>query len=105
LAGALAGAIGVLTWNFLLKTPAGIEGLVIGVFCNLIAFVVANKLSIRAARARHSWIDQFQLSDEPVWRILMNLVFTGLSNLIFVIGSVPLPVTTDLPQLPPSKET
>jgi SSS family solute:Na+ symporter len=50
LAGALAGAIGVLTWNFLLKTPAGIEGLVIGALCNFIAFVAANKLSNKAVK-------------------------------------------------------
>jgi SSS family solute:Na+ symporter len=49
MAGTLAGAAGALTWNYLLNAPAGMEGLAIGVFCNLIAFVVANKLSIRAA--------------------------------------------------------
>ena len=48
-AGTLAGAVGTLAWNYLLKTPAGIEGLAIGVFCNLFSFVLANKLSIRAA--------------------------------------------------------
>lgn len=48
LAGALAGAAGALIWNYILKTPAGIEGLAIGVFCNIIFFVLANKLSIRA---------------------------------------------------------
>jgi hypothetical protein len=45
----LAGAVGTLTWNHLLKTPAGIEGLAIGVFCNLFFFILTNKLSIRAA--------------------------------------------------------
>ena len=49
LAGTLAGAVGTLAWNYLLKTPAGIEGLAIGVFCNLFFFILANKLSIRAA--------------------------------------------------------
>lgn len=49
LAGTLAGAVGTLAWNYLLKTPAGIEGLTIGVFCNLFSFILANKLSIRAA--------------------------------------------------------
>jgi SSS family solute:Na+ symporter len=48
-AGTLAGAVGTLAWNYLLKTPAGIEGLAIGVFCNLFFFVLANKLSNRAA--------------------------------------------------------
>ena len=47
LAGTLAGAVGTLAWNYLLKTPAGIEGLAIGVFCNLFFFVLANKLSNR----------------------------------------------------------
>jgi SSS family solute:Na+ symporter len=51
LAGTLAGAVGTLAWNYLLKTPAGIEGLAIGVFCNLFFFVLANKLSIRNHRA------------------------------------------------------
>ncbi len=46
-AGTLAGAVGTLAWNHLLKTPAGIEGLAIGVFCNLFFFVLANKLSNR----------------------------------------------------------
>ncbi|TKJ36317.1 MAG: twin-arginine translocation pathway signal protein [Planctomycetes bacterium B3_Pla] len=53
MAGTIAGAIGALVWNHLLKAPAGIEGLAIGVFCNLIAFVVANKRSIRAARQKN----------------------------------------------------
>ena len=52
LAGTMAGVVGVLTWNGLLGTPAGVNGLVIGVFCNLIAFVVANKLSIRAFKRK-----------------------------------------------------
>ncbi|MCP4257033.1 MAG: sodium:solute symporter family protein [Planctomycetes bacterium] len=44
LAGTLAGAAGVLIWNFLLKAPAGVEGLVIGAFCNLIVFTLVNKI-------------------------------------------------------------
>ena len=32
--------------------PVGIEGLAIGVFCNLFSFVLANKLSIRAANQK-----------------------------------------------------
>jgi SSS family solute:Na+ symporter len=47
LAGTLAGAAGVLIWNFLLKAPAGVEGLVIGAFCNLIVFMLANKIFVR----------------------------------------------------------
>ncbi|MHC4534170.1 MAG: sodium:solute symporter family protein [Planctomycetota bacterium] len=42
--GTIAGAAGVLIWNGLLKSPMGISGLVIGVFCNLIAFTLANKI-------------------------------------------------------------
>ncbi|MBN2592887.1 MAG: hypothetical protein JXA81_05210, partial [Sedimentisphaerales bacterium] len=48
MAGALAGAAGALIWNYILKTPAGIEGLAIGVFCNVFFFVLTNKLSIGA---------------------------------------------------------
>ena len=44
LAGIVAGIAGVLTWNTLLRSPAGISGLVIGVFCNLVVFAVTNKL-------------------------------------------------------------
>jgi hypothetical protein len=50
LAGTVAGDSGVLIWNRLLKSPMGVEGLVIGVFCNLIAFVVTNKPSINDVR-------------------------------------------------------
>jgi len=39
-AGAVAGAAGVLIWNGLLRSPVGVNGLVIGVLCNLIAFAV-----------------------------------------------------------------
>ena len=42
--GTIAGAAGVLIWNGLLKSPMGISGLVTGVFCNLIAFTLANKI-------------------------------------------------------------
>jgi SSS family solute:Na+ symporter len=42
--GTTAGVAGVLIWNGLLKSPMGISGLVIGVFCNLIAFTITNKL-------------------------------------------------------------
>jgi SSS family solute:Na+ symporter len=44
LTGTIAGAAGVLIWNGLLKSPMGVSGLVIGVFCNLIAFTLTNKL-------------------------------------------------------------
>jgi SSS family solute:Na+ symporter len=42
--GIIAGAAGVLIWNGLLESPMEIDGLVIGVFCNLIAFTLANKI-------------------------------------------------------------
>jgi len=45
IAGTLAGITGLLTWNRLLKSPMGVDGLVIGVFCNLIALTVTNRLS------------------------------------------------------------
>jgi SSS family solute:Na+ symporter len=44
LSGTIAGAAGVLIWNGLLKSPMGVSGLVIGVFCNLIAFTLVNKI-------------------------------------------------------------
>ncbi len=44
LSGTIAGAATVLIWNGLLKSPMGVSGLVIGVFCNLIVFTLANKI-------------------------------------------------------------
>ncbi|RJP26545.1 MAG: sodium:solute symporter family protein [Candidatus Omnitrophota bacterium] len=41
-AGAFAGICGTLFWKQLLGSPAGIDGLVIGVLCNLICFVIVN---------------------------------------------------------------
>lgn len=38
IAGAVAGAAGVIAWNHLLGNPASIDGLIIGVICNLIVF-------------------------------------------------------------------
>lgn len=49
-AGTIVGIAGVLIWNRLLDAPAGVEGLAIGVLCNLLAFVIANRLSLRAAQ-------------------------------------------------------
>ena len=42
--GIISGAAGVLIWKGWFKSPMGISGLVIGVFCNLIAFTLANKI-------------------------------------------------------------
>ncbi|WP_419770215.1 MAG: sodium:solute symporter family protein [Candidatus Marinarcus sp.] len=36
--GAAAGILGVLIWNFVLSSPLGIDGLVIGTLCNFIVF-------------------------------------------------------------------
>lgn len=37
IAGASFGVIGVIIWNFVLKNPAGLDGLIIGLLCNCIA--------------------------------------------------------------------
>ncbi len=39
IAGALSGALGVAIWNFVLKNPGGIDGLIIGLFCNFIVMM------------------------------------------------------------------
>ncbi|MCH7558826.1 MAG: sodium:solute symporter family protein [Planctomycetes bacterium] len=52
LTGIVAGAAGVLIWNGLLRSPMGVNGLVIGVFCNLIAFTLTNKLCLSNAEAK-----------------------------------------------------
>ncbi len=45
-AGAASGAVGVLLWKYVWHEPAGFEGLVIGVFCNLAAFVLVNACTV-----------------------------------------------------------
>jgi SSS family solute:Na+ symporter len=52
-AGTTAGVTGMLIWNRLLSSPLGVGGLVIGVFCNLIAFVVTNQLSTDDAQQKN----------------------------------------------------
>ena len=52
LTGTIAGAAGVLIWNGLLMSPMGVNGLFIGVLCNLIAFVLTNKLSSKTAKSK-----------------------------------------------------
>ena len=54
LAGTIAGVIGALTWNSVLRTQTGINGLAIGVLCNLIAFVLANRLSLNIDRQKQT---------------------------------------------------
>jgi SSS family solute:Na+ symporter len=44
LAGTSAGVAGVLIWNYALRQPGGVDGLVIGVFCNLAAFALTAAL-------------------------------------------------------------
>ena len=38
-AGALSGVLGVAIWNFVLKNPGGLDGLIIGLFCNFIVMM------------------------------------------------------------------
>jgi len=45
IAGAIAGVIGVIIWNFILKNPAGLDGLIIGLFCNFIVLLVYYNIS------------------------------------------------------------
>jgi SSS family solute:Na+ symporter len=54
LAGIAAGVAGVLIWNGLLRSPAGISGLVVGVFCNLVVFAATNKLTASKPDSRGS---------------------------------------------------
>jgi SSS family solute:Na+ symporter len=42
LAGAAAGIAGVLVWNRLLGAPGGFDGLIVGVFSNMLAFTSAS---------------------------------------------------------------
>ena len=41
IAGASAGIIGVVIWNFVLNNPGGFDGLIVGVFCNFFVFFIA----------------------------------------------------------------
>jgi SSS family solute:Na+ symporter len=45
LAGAAAGIAGVVVWNRLLGAPGGFDGLIVGVFANLIVFALASLVS------------------------------------------------------------
>jgi solute:Na+ symporter, SSS family len=44
LCGTVTGLVSVLVWDGLLESPMGINGLVIGVFCNFIVFILVNKI-------------------------------------------------------------
>ena len=54
LAGSAAGIAGMLIWNALLKTPTGVDGLVVGVLCNFVAFTITNRLGSPRAQSMHS---------------------------------------------------
>ena len=41
IAGASAGILGVIIWNFLLNNPGGFDGLIVGIFCNFFVFFIA----------------------------------------------------------------
>ncbi len=41
IAGASAGVLGVLIWNFVFDSPGDFNGLIVGVFCNFLAFFIA----------------------------------------------------------------
>jgi SSS family solute:Na+ symporter len=46
--GAIAGIAGVAVWNFILNNPGGVDGLIIGIICNLIFFygsVISERVS------------------------------------------------------------
>jgi len=43
-AGAFAGIVGVVIWNFILDNPRGIDGLIIGILCNSSVFFLATIL-------------------------------------------------------------
>jgi SSS family solute:Na+ symporter len=47
LAGAIAGISGVFIWNQLLGKPGGFDGLIIGVFCNIMVFSLVHKFSAK----------------------------------------------------------
>ncbi|MEA3419124.1 MAG: sodium:solute symporter family protein [Campylobacterota bacterium] len=40
IAGALAGILGVIIWNFVLDNPGGFDGLIVGVLCNFFVFFI-----------------------------------------------------------------
>jgi len=42
---AISGMVGVLGWNYVLKNPNGINGLVVGVICNFVVFIFLLKMN------------------------------------------------------------
>jgi len=61
LAGTLAGAAGVLVWNYALRQPGGVDGLVVGAFSNLAAFALTAALG----RPRQAKPETHEPPDEP----------------------------------------
>ena len=51
-AGAASGIAATLGWNYFFKTDTGVDGMVVGVFCNLLAFLLANALARSSAGGR-----------------------------------------------------
>lgn len=47
LSGAIAGVLGVFIWNQLLGKPGGFDGLIIGVFCNIVVFSLVHKFAAK----------------------------------------------------------
>ena len=47
--GGMAGAVGVVTWNIVLKSPMGIDGLIVGIVANGIVFFTARKFEGKTA--------------------------------------------------------
>lgn len=54
LAGAIAGISGVFIWNHLLGKPGGFDGLIIGVFCNIIVFSLMHTFSVKSKSTTNS---------------------------------------------------
>lgn len=50
LAGSTAGILGVLIWNYLLSSPLGVDGLVIGTLCNFIVFFSIDRKGAKRQR-------------------------------------------------------
>ncbi len=44
---AVAGILGVVIWDYLLKTPGGFSGLIFGVITNMVVFIVFHNLEKR----------------------------------------------------------
>lgn len=52
LAGSTAGILGVVVWNYLLSSPLGIDGLVVGTLCNFIVFFLVDTKGAKQQRVQ-----------------------------------------------------